>query len=323
MPIDETMTTSGEPSPGAEGAAAPEPSRPESSRLASFVALVRSVAEVDATAVESAARRLGESRRWLAPLAWAAGTLVLLFNGIKLLVVNWRLLLLQIVPASWIWLATWDLKRHLLHGAELRHVGIPAVIAISIAILAITVVAFWCNLVFALALDGPPPPRIAPAIRASRESRGTTARWGLAVGAALVVATIIIPRTGRIWLFSLILTTVIVVMTITFVALPARILGIKRKKLPPKEAISRAAAGGALSAVAMGPGFVMGRIGLLLLGIPGVHVFGFLLLSVGSALYAAGMSSVKVVTLSMKLTTGDEGEPRGSVSSGDAPSANG
>ncbi len=271
-------------------------------RVASFVALALSVAEVDPAAVEAAARRLGESRRLLAPLAWAAGTLVLLIRGIRLLIVNWRLSLLQLIPAAWIWLATWDLKEHALRGSGFRHFHWPGAITFAIVILFVTYFSFWCNTVFALALDGPHPPRIAPAIRLARKSRQTTWRWGMTVGIALVFAAVVMPRTGRLWLFSTVLTAVIVFMTVTFVAVPARILGIQKQKLPPKEKIGRVAAAGALSAVAMSPGFLLARIGLLMLGVKGLHVLGFILLSIGSALYAAGMSSVKVVKMSMKLT---------------------
>lgn len=274
-----------------------------SARWAAFVTLVRSVAEVDPQAVESAARNLGQSTRWLAPLAWAAGTVVLLVEGVKLLIVNWRLSLIQLVPAAWIWLAMWDLKQHLLHGSGFRHVGYAVLIALAIGIVAISTLAFWCNSVFALAIGGPPPPRIGPAVRGANKSLGTIVLWGLVVGGALFVATVVIPRTGRFWLYTSVLSAVIGLMMITFVAIPARILGIKRQKLPPKEALSRAAAGGALSAVAMGPGFLLARFGVLLLGVRGLHILGFVMLSVGTALYAAAMSSVKVVTLSMKLST--------------------
>ena len=273
-------------------------------------ALAMSIADVDPHAVESGARRMGESRRWLAPLAWAAGTLVLLLRGIRLLIVNWRLSLLQLIPAAWIWLAMWDLKGHALYGSSFRHFNWPGAVALTVAILAITYFSFWCNTVFAFALDGPPPPKIAPAIRLARGARNTTRRWGMTVGVALVIAAVVMPRTGRLFLFSLVLSVVTALMMVTFVAVPARILGIQKQKLPPKGAIGRMAAGGALSAVAMTPGFLLSRIGLLMLGVRGLHILGFILLSVGSALYAAGMSSVKVVKMSMKLIpAGDAAAP--------------
>src|SRR5262249_14233783 len=82
---------------------------------------------------------------------------------------------------------------------------------------------------------------------------------------------------------------------------PARILGAKKQRLKPKEAVGHWTVGGALSAVAMTPGFILDRIGLILLGVPNLHALGFVLLSIGTELYAAGMSSVKAVKLSMKL----------------------
>jgi hypothetical protein len=90
--------------------------------------------------------------------------------------------------------------------------------------------------------------------------------------------------------------------------MPARILGVAKLKVRPTERVGRALAGGAVSAVAMGPGFILDRIGLILLSVTGAHVLGFVLISLGAALYAAGMSSVKAVKLSMRLTT-PEPEP--------------
>ncbi|HEU0163574.1 MAG TPA: hypothetical protein VFQ54_00945, partial [Thermomicrobiales bacterium] len=116
---------------------------------------------------------------------------------------------------------------------------------------------------------------------------------------------VVVPRFAGVWLFSLTLGVILGVMLISFVAVPARIIGAKKaQRLPPKEALGRAAAGGALSAVAMAPGFVLDRLGLILLGLHNFHVLGFVLLSIGTALYAAGMSSVKAVKLTVKLGPG-------------------
>jgi hypothetical protein len=38
-----------------------------------------------------------------------------------------------------------------------------------------------------------------------------------------------------------------------------------------------------------------------MLGLPHLHILGLIVLSIGTALYAAGMSSVNAVKLSMKL----------------------
>lgn len=262
---------------------------------------MRSVADADAQSLEVNARTLGESKRWLAPVAWGAGTIVLLVRGVKLLLLNWRLSLIQLVPAIWVWLAMWDLKVHALHGRHLAHLPFPARIALIIGVLLLSVAAFWCNATFAFALDAPGRPRIGPAFQRANDHRSTIIRAGLLVGSALAFAVVIVPRTGRLWLFSGVLSIVIGVMLISFVAIPARIIGVKPPKLTPRESVSRAAIGGTLSAVAMGPGFILDRIGLILLGLHHFHLLGFFLLSVGTALYAAGMASVKAVKLSMKL----------------------
>ncbi|HTQ93054.1 MAG TPA: hypothetical protein VMK84_26540, partial [Streptosporangiaceae bacterium] len=56
--------------------------------------------------VEAALLRLAKTRRIFAPLALAVGAFVMLFNGLRLLVTNWRLMLVQALPAMWIWAAT-------------------------------------------------------------------------------------------------------------------------------------------------------------------------------------------------------------------------
>ena len=63
----------------------------------------------------------------------------------------------------------------------------------------------------------------------------------------------------------------------------------------------------------MTPGFLLGRLGLILLGVHDLHWLGFIMLSIGTALYAAGMSSVKAVKLTMKLTPGTPGALSGDV----------
>jgi hypothetical protein len=65
----------------------------------------------------------------------------------------------------------------------------------------------------------------------------------------------------------------------------------------------------------MTPGFVLDRIGVTLIGVSKLRLFGFLILSIGVALYAAGLSSVRAVKLSMKL------DPAAGPQSSDSASA--
>lgn len=266
--------------------------------------LIRAVVDLDPVAMEAATRQLGESKPLLAPLAWAAGTLVLVLTGVKLLILNWRLSLVQLVPAAWVWLATWNLKQHVFHGASFRHPPVIVVVGVMALIVAVTVAAIWCNAVFAFAIDGPPPPRISTAVARAGDHARAIVGWGVLTGGGLALVSVIVPRIAGRWVFSVLMSVMLGVMLILFVAVPARILGVRRKRLPLTESIGRAATGGALSAVAMGPAFVLDRVGLLLLGRPGLQVLGFLLLSAGAALYAAAMSSVRAVKLSMRLAGG-------------------
>jgi len=56
--------------------------------------------------------------RTLLRFVFAIGAFVMLFQGVKLLFSNWRLTLIQVLPAMWIWLALLDLKVHTFKGKE-------------------------------------------------------------------------------------------------------------------------------------------------------------------------------------------------------------
>jgi len=271
-------------------------------QLERIVHFARVVADADADEIEAAAQKFGESRRYLAPVAWAAGALVLVIRGIKLLILNWRLTLIQVIPALWVWLVLWDLKAHTLRAVPFRDITVGGMILLVILSVGLSIAAFWCNTVFGFAIDGEKP-RIAPAARQANAHLGIILAAGGAIGLLLAFAAIVVPRLGSTWLYAAALGAVWSVMLISFVAVPARIIGAKRQKLPPRQAVGSWATGGALSAVAMTPGFLLDRIGLILLTQPGWDILGLLMLSAGTALYAAGMSSVRAVKLSMKLVT--------------------
>ena len=270
-----------------------------------FVLATRAVADADPIAIEETALRFGESRRYLAPIAWAAGALVLLVRGVKLLFLNWRLTLIEFVPAAWLWLVMWDLKQHALRGAAFRQLTVGGTIIFFVIAVAASIASFWCNTVFGFAI-GRPQPRIAPAARQARAYRTPIAGAGLALGILLAVSAICVPRLEARWLYVVWIGALYAVMLTSFVVVPARIIGLRKQKLPPRQAIGRWTVGSAVSAIAMTPGFVLDRIGLVLIGSTHFRVIGFILLSIGTALYAAGMSSVRAVKLTMKLDLDDE-----------------
>ncbi len=105
--------------------------------------------------------RLSRSRPWLAPLALAVGAFAMLFNGVKLLFSNWRLTLVQVLPAMWIWAAMLDLKAHVLHGKSFAELKGPAVvIPLVLGVAVITAASFYLNAVFAFAITQPGRPQI-------------------------------------------------------------------------------------------------------------------------------------------------------------------
>ena len=101
-------------------AAVPAPPRRRVHLVRQIRDLVRAIDDGDDAQVESAVLQLSRTRRYLAPLAFLVGAFVMLFQGLRLLVANWRLTLIQIIPAMWIWVVTLDLKLHLFKGREMR-----------------------------------------------------------------------------------------------------------------------------------------------------------------------------------------------------------
>ena len=124
--------------------------------------LARAIQEDDQAIVEQIVS-LSRSRRLFAPLAFTVGAFAMLFQGLKLLLSNWRLLLVQIPPAVWIWLAMFDLKARVLHGRSFPALRGAVLIPIGLAIVAITVACFFLNAVFAFAIADAQVPKIRPA----------------------------------------------------------------------------------------------------------------------------------------------------------------
>jgi hypothetical protein len=278
-------------------------------RLAAVVNLVNLIRSSDEAAVEKAILQLSESRRWLAPLALIIGAFLLLFRGLKLLVTNWRLTLVQIVPAMWIWAAMLDIKIHLLHGREFHVIRGPLLIPGFIAVTGITAASFYLNGVFAFAIsenDG--PPKIRPAFAKANEHLRTILAWGGGIGLALSFSTLISSRWGHLW-FALCQGIVVGVMMLCYLAVPARMVGLTKIK-SRRDSLATTAIGGAVGAVVCSPPYMIGRLGILMLGWRYLFWPGVLLIVIGAALQTGVTSAVKAVKFSAKLV----GDPTLTVS---------
>ena len=266
--------------------------------------LVRAIQENDEDAVQSAVLRLSQSRRLFAPLAFVVGAFAMLFQGLRLLVSNWRLTVIQILPAVWIWLALYDLKAHVLHGKSYNDVRGPILIPINLAIVAITAGCFFLNAVFALAIARSGPPTIRPAFEEARRRAAPILTWGAAVGVLLGLSVTVVTRYGPPW-FTLSLGIVIGVMMICYVAVPARLIG-GRPVRSRRDKLTASALGATLSATVCTPPYLLGRLGILMLGSPVLRIPGVFVLVVGFTLHAGATGAVRAIKMSASLAVGGD-----------------
>jgi hypothetical protein len=267
--------------------------------------LARAILDSDEAAVEEAVLRLSRSRRAFAPLALAVGAVIILFDGVKLLFSNWRLTLIQVLPAMWIWAAMYDLKAHVFYGKTYHVVTGPARAAIVLAVAAITAASFFLNAVFAFAIAKPGPPQIRPAFREARSHLPIVLGSGAVVGVCLGLSTVVLTRWG-LWWFALTLSIVIGVMMVCYVAVPARLIGIKatRPGYSKRDKLTATAVGGVIGAVVCTPPYLLGRVGLLMLGSKALLIPGVVVFLTGQTLQAGTTSAVKAVKLGAKLASG-------------------
>ncbi len=266
--------------------------------------LVTAIRTGDEAMVERSVVALSQRSRWLAPLALLVGAFAMLFQGVKLLVTNWRLTLVQILPAMWIWAAMLDLKAHALHGKEFHLLRGPLLWLVLLIIAGLTAGSFFLNGVFAFAISRPGAPQIRPAFSEAKQHLRTILGWGLVVGLALGFATMVVDRWGKFW-FSLTLSAVVAVMMVAYVAVPARLIGVKSER-STKDKLTASAVGGAVGAVVCAPPFALGRVAILLLGSHTFRYLAILLLIIAVVLQTGATSSVKAIKMSAKLAVGKD-----------------
>lgn len=274
--------------------------------------LVRAIQDNDEARIEDAIRRLSQSRRWLAPLAFAIGAFTLLFDGLRLTLSNWRLMLIQILPAMWIWVAMYDLKQHVLHGRTFNILRGPVLIPIGTVVVALTVASFFLNAVFAFAIASGRPPRIRPAFAQASAHWRPILLSGIVVGVLLALSTLVVSRAERPW-FGLCLSIVVGVMMVAYVAVPARLIGAKPNQ-SRKDKLVTSAVGGAIGATVCGPPYLLGRLGLLMLGSKALLIPGILVFATGVTLQAGATGAVRAIKMSVKLGVSGDPAPEQAVS---------
>jgi hypothetical protein len=261
--------------------------------------LVDAIRRGDDKAVEQAVVLLSQRRRWLAPLALIVGAFLMLFQGVKLLYTNWRLAVVQIIPAMWIWLAMLDIKLHVLHGKQFHVIRGPLLIPCIIGVTALTAASFYLNGVFAFAISKPGKPQIRPAFGQANRHLRVILAWGSAIGLALSFSSLIATRWGH-WPFVISQSIVVGIMMLCYLAVPARIVGIQKSK-NTRDKLAATAVGGAVGAVVCSPPYLLGRFGILMLGWHYLFWLGIILIVIGATLQTAATSAVKAVKFSAKL----------------------
>jgi hypothetical protein len=296
------MTSEKVPEPDEHEAAEPGGTSRRTAVLAQLERLVTAIRTGDEAMVERTVLALSQRSRWLAPLAMLVGAFAMLFQGVKLLFTNWRLTLVQILPAMWIWAAMLDLKAHALHGKEFHIFHGPLLSLVLLVIAGLTAGSFFLNAVFAFAISKPGSPEIRPAFTEARRHIRTILAWGLLVGLALGFATMVVDRWGKLW-FSLTLSAVVAVMMVAYVAVPARLIGVKSERTR-RDKLTASAVGGAVGAVVCAPPFALGRVAILMLGSHTFRYLAIVLLAIAIVLQTGATSSVKAIKMSAKLAVG-------------------
>jgi predicted RND superfamily exporter protein len=175
----------------------------------------------------------------------------------------------------------------------------PILIPIILVIVAITVAAFFLNAVFALAVARPGEPDI----RAARDDAWRR-RWpiflaGAVMGLAVGFATMVVTRWGRPW-FGIVLSIVVGLMTLCYVLVPARLIGGK-PHYSRRDKLMTTTLGGVLSATVSAPPYLLGRVGLLMLGSKVLLIPAILVLAVAATLQAGATGAVRAITMCVTL----------------------
>jgi hypothetical protein len=282
----------------------PSPAQPaRQGRVASLVRRVRAltvaVRDADDRAIEEAVANLTRSQRLLAPLALAIGGVLMLFHGLRVLITNWRLLLVQVLPVAVTWAAMFDLKAHVLSRRSFPSADGLILIPIGLAIVAVVTASFFANSVFAFAVSQPGQPELRPAFVEAKRHRRVILCTGAVIGVMLAVAVTVISRERHPW-FVLSLGIVTGLLMLCYVAVPSRLIGVKREA-PRRDKLTASILAGVIGVLVAAPPYVLGRVGVLMLGIRVLFIPGLVIVSVAAALEAGATVAVKSVKMTSKL----------------------
>ena len=100
-------------------------------------------------------------------------------------------------------------------------------------------------------------------------------------------------------------------MMVCYVAVPARLIGMKTTSYSKRDKLAATAVGGVIGAVVCTPPYVLGRVGLIMLGSKPLFIPGIIVFAIGLTLQAGATSAVKTVKMSAKLVSVQPPKPEG------------
>lgn len=292
-------------------------------RLTQLRRLLDTGRDADPQAVADGVRRVIGRRRWLLPLVVVGQTLDALVAGVLLLLRNWKLLLVELVPAIWLGALTWDWRARVTGRLPLAEVHGAAAVGVAVLVMAATYAAYWCNALFAFTATRPPPVDLRAAARSARAARRTIATWALLAGAAHALVAVFVTRTN-LPLYSIALGAVVLVQMYGLVALPVALVAptAARHRRTLRERAAAMVLTGAVSGVASAPGFLLNRLGLVFFAV-GVPWLGMIVLVPAVLIQAAGAASARAVQLAARVQVREAGagavDDRVPPGSGSAP----
>ena len=136
------------------------------------------------------------------------------------------------------------------------------------------------------------------------------------VGAMLGIATTVVTRWGRPW-FGISLSAVLGLMMVAYVAVPSRLIGVT-PTTSKRDKLTVTAVGGTMGAFVCTPPYLLGRVGILMLGSSALLIPGVVVIAFAATLQAGATGAVTTVKMSAKLIAPDPPRPGEPVAS-DAP----
>lgn len=161
---------------------------------------------------------------------------------------------------------------------------------------------------FAISVKG--TPQIGPTFATAGAHRRDTLASGFVIGVLLGFRTLVVDRWGQFW-FAFSMGIMCGVLMFAYVAVPARLLGLRTEQ-SRRDKLSAAAVGGAVGAavgaVICSPPYALGRITILMIGAHAFRYLAVVLLIIAIILQTGATSAVKAVKLSAKIVAGLEPE---------------